>query len=42
MHAQGITFLTGTSSEAHMREDLEVPSIALEEAEIDAIGKLLK
>lgn len=39
--SQGITFLTGTSSQAHMREDLDVPSIQLAQADVDAIARLL-
>ena len=39
--SQGITFLTGTSSQQHMQEDLAVPSIQLAQADVDAIALLL-
>ena len=40
--SQGIVFLTGTTSEAHMTEDLASLSFTLEDVEIDAIKNLLK
>jgi diketogulonate reductase-like aldo/keto reductase len=33
--------LTGTTSEAHMREDLEVAAIPLQSEEMDVINQLL-
>ena len=42
MHSQGVVVLTGTTSEGHMREDLEASSIQLQPSEIDAIAALLR
>lgn len=42
MRSQGVSFLTGTSSAAHMLQDLEASEdIAITEAEINAIKNLL-
>ena len=39
---RGITPLTGTRSEQHMRDDLAIFEFALEPAELEAIDRLLQ
>jgi diketogulonate reductase-like aldo/keto reductase len=40
--SQNAMFLTGTTSEKHMAEDLEVPSIELSRADVDSIAALIE
>lgn len=42
VHQRVGMFLTGTQSDRHMEEDLEVPSISMHEEELASIDPLLQ